>query len=177
MNFPPLPAAFRLAVVPLWAIREVKMGGPATWPLVVNYVFPAAIILLAAVMMISHWRTWQANRWQSADEAEQVYQRRRFRRRMQTSALLALVGVALIAGQKISPRLWPTTYVLFWCGVMLMLFWVVLLAGADVAATRVHVGRLHRQRAAERSRLQAELLRMKRERKQQAEQSRPSSDD
>jgi hypothetical protein len=81
---------------------------------------------------------------------------------MQTSIMLAIIGAALIVGQWIPPRTWPSTYILFWCGVVAGVFWVVLLAAADVVSTGARLGRLNRQRAAEQSRLQAELIRLKR---------------
>jgi hypothetical protein len=127
-------------------------------------VLPGAVILLAVALLVSHWRTWRSTTSQAASEAERNYQRRRFRRRMQTSAMLALAGVALVIGQLIPPRAHPSLFVFFWTGVVLLLFWVVLLALADAAATRNHVGRLLRERSAERSRLEAELLRLKRQR-------------
>lgn len=127
-------------------------------------VLPGAVILLAVGLLVSHWRTWRSTMTQAAGEAERNYQRRRFRRRMQTSAMLALAGVALVIGQLIPPRMFPTLFVFFWTGVVLLLFWVVLLALADAAATRNHVGRLQRERSAERSRLEEELLRLKRQR-------------
>ena len=125
-------------------------------------VLPGAVILLAIALLVSHWRTWRSAGLHSTNESERSYQRRRFRRRMQTSAMLALAGVALVIGQLIPPQAHPSLFVFFWTGVVLLLFWVVLLALADAAATRSHVGRLLRERTAERSRLEQELLRLKR---------------
>ncbi len=148
---------------------------PAARPLqlVVNYVFPGAIMLLAVVMMIWHWRTWRLALSHGVPDAEQGYQRRRFRRRMQTSFVLAIIGAALIIGQWIPPLARPSLYVFFWCGVVLLVLWVIVLAGADFAAASTHLSRLHRQRAAERSRLQAELIRLARERKDRNQRREP----
>lgn len=158
------------SIMPPLAAHAPLAPVPASLQLVVNYLFPIAIILLAVAMMVSHWRSWrQAS--SEGDDAERSFQRRRFRRRMQTSLMLALIGVALIVGQWIPPRIWPSTYVFFWCGVAAMVFWVILLAGADFVATSTRLGRLHRQRAAEQSRLQAELIRLKRDRARQASRS------
>ncbi|HEV7224687.1 MAG TPA: hypothetical protein VGN42_18395 [Pirellulales bacterium] len=130
--------------------------------LVALAVLPGAVILLAVALLVSHWRTWRSTGLHSASESERSYQRRRFRRRMQTSAMLALVGVALIVGQLIPAATRPSLFVFFWTGVVLLLFWVVLLALADAAATRNHARRLLSERTAERSRLEEELVRLKR---------------
>lgn len=136
-------------------------------------VLPGAVILLAIGLLVSHWRTWRRQKAQADNEAERSYQRRRFRRRMQTSAMLALAGVALIVGQLIPPQTRPSLFVFFWTGVVLLLFWVVLLALADATATRHHVRRLLRERTTERSQLQDELLRLKRQRRNGAPHEPP----
>lgn len=168
-------ASGKALLLPLAANAPVAPAPPSL-KLVVSYVFPGAIIMLAVAMIVSHWRTWRSMAGHNCDDAERTYQRRRFRRRMQTSVMLALIGVALIVGQWIPPRIWPSTYVFFWCGVVLMVFWVVLLAGADFLATSTRIGRLQRQRAAEQSRLQAELIRLKRQRAQQEQPPEPGDD-
>ena len=126
--------------------------------------FPGAVIALGLALMVSHLRTWRRMRGQLAVADERRHFRRRFLRRLQTSALLTLAGIGLIVGQLIPPRVWPSLFVVFWCGLMLLLVWVVLLALADAAATRAYVGRLQRQRTAERSELEQELMRIKRSR-------------
>lgn len=124
--------------------------------------FPGAVIALGLGLLISHVRTWRNKRSQLAAGDELRYHRRRFLRRVQTSAMLTLAGVALIIGQLIPPHIWPSLFVFFWCGVALLLAWVVLLALADAAATRAYVGRLQQQRTAERSALEQELMQLRR---------------
>ncbi|HUY92339.1 MAG TPA: hypothetical protein VMV10_26595 [Pirellulales bacterium] len=130
--------------------------------LVTLVLFPGAVIALGLGLMISHVRSWRRNQGQFAAGDERRYYRRRFLRRVQTSAMLALAGLALIVGQLIPPHVWPSLFVFFWCGVALLLAWVVVLALADAAATRAYVGRLRRQRTAERSQLEQELMRLRR---------------
>lgn len=156
-----------------FAAHTFQLPAARPWQFVVNYAFPGAIILVAMLMMIWHWRSWRLALSHGVADAEQGYQRRRFRRRMQTSIVLAIIGAALIVGQWIPPLARPSLYVFFWCGVVLLVLWVILLAGADFAAASTHLSRLHRQRAAERSRLQAELIRLARERKDRDQRSEP----
>lgn len=136
---------------------------------------PGAVIALGLGMLISHLRSWRRMQGQLASGDERRHFRRRFLRRLQTSALLTLAGIALIVGQLISPRVWPSLFVFFWCGVALLLVWVILLAMADAAATRAYVGRLRMQRTAERSKLEQELMRIKR-RRQEGQPQEPPAD-
>lgn len=136
---------------------------------------PGAVIALGLGLLISHLRTWRDQRRQLAAGDEFRYHRRRFLRRTQTSAMLALAGVALFVGQLIPPHAWPSLFVCFWCGVALLLAWVVVLALADAAATRAYVGRLARQRNAERSALEQELIRLRR-RSQNGQPPEPPAD-
>ena len=137
-----------------------RPASPLDWFTLV--VFPGAVIALGAGLLVSHWRTWRRMQGQLAAGDEQRHFRRRFLRRLQTSALLTLAGVGLIVGQLIPPRNWPSLFVFFWCAVALLLLWVVLLALADAAATRAYVARLLQKRNAERSALEQELVRLKR---------------
>lgn len=123
---------------------------------------PSAVVALGLGLLISHLRTWRDKRRQLAAGDEYRYHRRRFLRRMQTSAMLTLAGLALFIGQLIPPHAWPSLFVFFWCGVALLLAWVVVLALADAAATRAYLGRLERQRNAERAALEQELIRLRR---------------
>jgi len=143
--------------------------------LITLVVLPGAVIALGLGMLISHLRSWRRVQGQLAAGDERRHFRRRFLRRLQTSALLTLAGIALVVGQLISPRAWPTLFVFFWCGVALLLAWVILLALADAAATRAYIGRLRSQRTAERSKLEQELMRIKR-RRQEGQPQEPPAD-
>lgn len=137
-----------------------RPASPLDWLTLV--LFPGAVIALGVGLLVSHWRAWRRMRGQLAAGDEQLHFRRRFLRRLQTSALLTLAGVGLIVGQLIPPRVWPSLFVCFWCAVALLLMWIALLAMADAAATRAYIGRLQRKRNAERSELEQELMRLKR---------------
>lgn len=98
-------------------------------------------------MMRSHWRAWQKQQSDSElNEADQKFLRRRFRRRMQASGLLVLIGIILPLGDFIlseamgdagrMPKLAGfAAYVIL---VLLLAVWVVLLAVGDMASTKVH---------------------------------------
>ncbi|HEV3021453.1 MAG TPA: hypothetical protein VGX76_03265, partial [Pirellulales bacterium] len=66
------------------------------------YLVPLAIVVLSGYLMVRHVRQWRAD--QSADENpdERRYHFGRYRRRMQSSAMLLVSGVAMHAGQRIA---------------------------------------------------------------------------
>ena len=126
----------------------------------------ALLVLLATAGLISsHLRTWrlvQQNATQ-LQPSELDYRRRQFRRRMQTSAMLGLVGIGVLAGRLLivfrSP---PLVVLIFWSGVVLLVVWLGLLAVADMISTRYYFGRLRQDYLVEEARLQVELRRLKR---------------
>jgi hypothetical protein len=121
------------------------------------YLVPLAIVAVSALLMAWHVRQWRAEQAGDEEAVEGPYHRRRYRRRMQSSAMLLVSGVAIYAGQLIHSHEHPTLYVFFWSGVALLVFWVMALALADVVATRLQITRLKRQRIIEEARLKAEL--------------------
>lgn len=65
--------------------------------------------------------------------------RRQFRRRVQTSGMLVLLGLMLPVGDAL--LVWgrePLTATLFWLGVLLITLWVMALAAGDWLLTRIH---------------------------------------
>ena len=118
------------------------------------------LLLCAAGLMISHVRTWRLFRRQDVAAEELDYRRRQLRRRMQTSAMLALLAVALFAGRLILTTGPPLLALIFWVGVLLVVGWVGLLALVDIWATKHHFGRLRQTYLIEEAKLQAELRRI-----------------
>lgn len=122
-----------------------------------------AIILLAASagMLWSHVHTWRRFQSLSLEPREHDFRRRQFRRRMQSSAMLGLLAVAILLGQWITsppfPRVAP---LIFWGVVLLLVLWMGLLAAADLIATRFYYRRLRDGYLVEQARLQAELRRV-----------------
>ncbi len=122
--------------------------------------FPAVVVSIGVALLISHWRRWR--RLDPADHSpEQAFCRRRLRRRCQTSAMVTLIGVALLGGQFIPAMQRPALFVWFWAAVLALVVWVVLLALADMFDSRREFGRLKDQRMIEAARLQVELRRAK----------------
>ena len=125
----------------------------------VELLFPALVTALAVTMLLVHRRSWRALQSRPLDARERDYHRRRFRRRVQASALLALVGPALFVGYHIPPRELPWLFVGYWTGVTLVTVWIGLLALGDAVASGRHFSLLRRQRIVTRAQLQAEITR------------------
>jgi hypothetical protein len=125
---------------------------------------PALLLAVAAGLMVWHLRTWRAAERRSLPAREHDFHRRQFRRRMQTSAALGLLAVALWAGTWLVPRLHsPLLAALFCLGVLGAVLWIGLMAVTDMMATKFHFSRQHQDYLVEQARLRAELRRIEAE--------------
>ncbi len=119
------------------------------------------LLLCAAGLMASHVRAWRRIRQQEPPPEDFDYRRRQYRRRMQTSAMLGLLAVAIFVGQLISSRIESRFFALgYWGAVLLVVGWVALLAAVDMLATKHHFNRLRQTYFVEQAKLHAQLHRI-----------------
>jgi hypothetical protein len=112
----------------------------------VNNPWPALAVAVALVaigvsMMSSHVRGWRRQQSDpTLDERDLVYYRRRYRRRMQISAIIAILGVLIGMGDALLPfqRRHPLPTSLYWIGVLLLTGWVMLLGFGDLLSTAAY---------------------------------------
>ncbi len=121
--------------------------------------FAGLMLVCALGLMVSHVRSWRVQRAAGLDPKELEYRRRQFRRRMQTSAMLAVVAAALPIGLWVLSR-WPKVGAFFWGGVLSLVLWLGTLALADMWATKRYYGKLRYDYRVEQARLEAELRRI-----------------
>ena len=117
-------------------------------------------ILLIALSVLLTWSTensWRKDKQRELDETDWNYLSTRRRRRLQTNIMISLVGVAIIGGIWIVEPLW---FGIYWCCVVLLVGWIIALAGVDFLATRTYYRQLHDQVTAERQLLEQELHRL-----------------
>ena len=126
------------------------------WP---SALISGLLLLWAVLLMLLHVRTWRQAQRQDALPEDLDYRRRQFRRRMQTSALLAVLAVAIFVGPLIPGP--PLVLIAYWIGALLVLAWVALLALADVVATKLHFARLRADYLTEQAKLKVQLRRMR----------------
>jgi len=95
---------------------------------------------LGVLLMRSHQKAWRLQRDDAAlDAHDQAYYQRRYRRRMQTSGLILLLGLLLPLGAGL--MVWKVDVVLttcYWIGVLLLTAWVAVMGVGDLVATGVH---------------------------------------
>jgi hypothetical protein len=122
----------------------------------------SALLLIAALALmywhVSSWRKAQTSDL-AADELD--FYRRQFRRRIQTSALLAVLAIMIFVGELLG--LWITSrlfLIIYWAAALVLVAWVCLLAAADVWATKYHFGQLRQKCLIEQAKLHAEVRRV-----------------
>lgn len=130
-------------------------------------VFGLLILGLGLGLVVSHLRTRKRHQDDpTLEERERVFYQRQFRRRMQASGLLALIGFLIPIGDDlfIPWQRHQGAWALYWMIVLLLVLWVLVLASLDWIATGAHVrtsknalARLERKQ----QELQAELERLK----------------
>jgi hypothetical protein len=122
------------------------------------------LLVVSSVLMLINWRSWKSFRRSESLENERDYRRRQFRRRMQASGMIGVIGIALFLGDTLI--VWfddPVVTVLFWVSVVMITLWTVLLAMVDIWATRRFLDRVSEDNFMEQTKLHAELYRLKRE--------------
>jgi hypothetical protein len=112
------------------------------------------LVLASVLLILVHRRTARRAAEVFGAPEEREFAASQYRRRVQTSAMIGLVGVLLFAGQWVEH---PIGVLVYWLAVVLLVVWIMLLALADVVATRTHFSRLRRGSLVEHARLQAEL--------------------
>ena len=129
---------------------------------IASVILVSLLLLFAAVgLMLSHVRSWRAFQQAELHAEEFDYRRRQFRRRMQTSAMLALLAVAVFVGYLLTVWLRSAWFApVYWIAVMGVACWVALLAVVDIWATRHHFGRLRHDCLVEQAKLKAEIRRI-----------------
>ena len=116
------------------------------------------LLSAAAALMCWHVRAWRATRSRKLEPTEEDYHRRQYRRRMQTSAMLGVLAVALLTGQLLDPP--PHIAIWYLGGMLFLVVWLVLLALLDITATKYHFGRLRHDYLIKQAQLRAELNRI-----------------
>jgi hypothetical protein len=123
-----------------------------------SYLISAVLLATSFVLVGHHVRAWRRLNQDDLDEREENFRYRQFRRRMQTSAMIGILGVAIAGGQVLFDVVRPGKLQgYYWIGVLLLLLWIVLLAVADMVATSSYYSRARSDLAVGHAKLQVEL--------------------
>ena len=126
--------------------------------LLVTNIVAAAIVLASVGLMWWHLRVRQGYRRAELPPAQYEFHRRQFRRRIQTSAMLGILGL-MIAASSLAEA--PMVKVLFYVAMLGLTMWIGLLALADAFSSRIHFDRLQSDYLIERAKLEIEARRLR----------------
>jgi hypothetical protein len=142
------------------------------WLMLIVSVF---LLAFAVGLLIPQVRAWRKLPDLEMPQEERDFRRRQLRRRIQTSAMMALLAIAIGVGTLLTSP--PLAVLLYWGGVLLLLMWIGLLAAVDIWATRHYYGRLRHDYLLEKAKLEAQLRRLQSARGNgEADQNRPDSE-
>ena len=111
------------------------------------------LVASGSLAIRSHIRSWRRQKDDPTfEDRDREYYGRRYRRRMQMSAILVILGVLIGVGDVLLPfqKAHPGPVALYWIGVLLLTGWLILLGLADFFSTlaygRVELARVREKR-------------------------------
>ena len=118
-----------------------------------SVVVAAALLIFAALLIRNHRRTWIRHEQDpELDETDRFHYRGQYRRRLQASGLLGVIGLLIVFGDLgIEWRAHPLFFSFYWMGVLGATFYLILLGLLDAFATAAHakasIARLRQRRS------------------------------
>jgi hypothetical protein len=124
--------------------------------MIAAYFVPLFLIGLSGFLLDSHWRNWRGAQQDKAISPNDLrFARSQFRRRVQSSGTIGVLG-AVLAVYPLVPHA-PLPITLYLMAITLACGAIILLAGLDVWATRQNFLRLRSEQLAAQIRLAREL--------------------
>ena len=147
-------------------------------PVTTDYVFLSMGVLVALFgMTMIAWHVAQHRRYQDDQNlsmADQKFYDHQYGRRMQTSALTVTLGALISLFETLPPMRQSPVFATFYVIALLLLaFWLVLLAFSDAVASRVHMSQSLRRHRRARQALQETIEQLRRS--QQLDSDPPSA--
>ncbi|MEX0641469.1 MAG: hypothetical protein WD468_02145 [Pirellulales bacterium] len=136
------------------AILGGREPASAFYRMLPTAVLSLSLVALSMLLIALHRRTARRAAETFQDPEEREFAASQYRRRMQTSAMIGLVGVLVFVGHWLDHSIGE---LIVWLAVVLLVVWIMLLALADIVATRAHFSRIRRGAIVEHARLQAAL--------------------
>jgi hypothetical protein len=124
--------------------------------MVAVFVVSLALLAVCGLLLDSHRRTWQhARDSDDLSPREKRYALSQYRRRMQASGTIGLVGAAIAVGPLVPHRPEPMT--LYLAALLAGCAWIMLMAMLDFWATRQHYHRIRSEQMTAQVQLAREL--------------------
>jgi hypothetical protein len=125
-----------------------------------SILFAVFLLAISAALILWHVLAWRRADHGGLADADYRFYRQQYRRRLQSSALLGVVGALALVDLWIQD---VTARVVLWCFILLIVLWSLLLAGADWLASRLHFDKLLSASAVEHALLKREIEKFRRE--------------
>lgn len=122
------------------------------------------LLSAAAGLFAWHWRGWVAIRDASADTVEREFAWSQFRRRGQAAGMMGLLAFLMLASLAIE-HMAPWVFAVYIIVMLVLVAWIIVLALADMIATRQYYAHAQVKNLAEQTRLKAEVYRLEEEAK------------
>jgi|GEM_PF-810654 len=113
---------------------------PNLRPDFVSLIFGGCVLLAGIVLQLSHRAAWLREQIEFASDQRELWHfESRYRRRRQTSGLIALVGLLIpVVDLPVVWNLGPRAPTIMWCLIGCLCIWIAVLAMGDLATTRAH---------------------------------------
>ena len=124
----------------------------------VNTLFGLFLVVISAALLWWHTNNWRVAKSRIEKDSDRLHAWRQFRRRVQASSMLGVVGVAVVLGQyiPISPMA-----LIYWFIVVLVVLWIILLALADLVSTHLYLEEIRRDTIVEQTLLREEMRQLR----------------
>lgn len=123
-----------------------------------DWLFPLFVLASAAGLMVWHVWTWRWSQRQDLGPKERKFRWRQFRRRIQTSAMLAVLAAVLFVESWVAS---PVFKLAMGIGMLVLVCWLAALAVTDFVATRHHLSRMRDGYLVEQVKLEVEARRLR----------------
>ena len=116
-----------------------------------SFLVCVSLVAIGWFMIRGHLRGWAERQAEGiTDPADLLHYHNQFRRRIQTSALIGIIGVLVFVGDLISQQIGPKLFGWYWMIVLMLVAYLIVLAILDGLATASHtraaLARLRAQR-------------------------------
>jgi hypothetical protein len=116
-----------------------------------SFLVCVSLVAIGVFMIRGHLRGWAERQAEGiTDPADLLHYHSQFRRRIQTSALIAIIGVLIFVGDLIGQQIGAKLFGVYWVIVLMLVAYLMVLAVLDGLATASHtraaLARLRAQR-------------------------------
>ncbi|MDA7978245.1 MAG: hypothetical protein MPJ50_05680 [Pirellulales bacterium] len=132
-------------------------------------IFSAVLLLISTVLVAFDVRGYKRRRITAEKDDGRKSAWKRFRRRVQASAGIGVVGIVLMVSAFINVREHPLASAMLWLSAIVLTFWVAVIALVDLMGSRQQLAELRHQEMIQTAILKSELKRAQEEVREHSE--------